>query len=383
MAHSERKQVIGVVGGGQLAMMLAQIAVPAGYAVKVLDPTQDCPATTAGATQILGDLHDAEKIGDLVRGVDVTTVDLENVNAEALASLADQGHRIIPQPRVLGIIANKLEQKQMFARNDLPTSRFEPLPEPTPALIEAFGLPAVQKAARGGYDGRGVALCRTSADLDKMLPVPGFVEAYVEHEIEIGVMVGRRADGECCTWPVTEMHFNQEGNLLDYLVAPARVPQSTQDKARDLAVSAVEALDGVGIFGVEMFLNVDGELTLNEMAPRTHNSGHYTIDACVTSQFEQQLNLLCDQPLGDTKQHHPAAMVNLLGATGYTGDTVVEGADPFITSTEVFVHLYGKHECRPLRKMGHLTALGDSVEEALERAQHAANQIIVRGANKL
>lgn len=370
---------LGVVGGGQLAKMLAEVAVPAGHAVTVLDPTPDCPATTAGAHQILGDLHDAASIGELVRSVDVTTVDLENVNASALAALARDGHAVMPQPAVLGIIADKLLQKQTFEQHGLPTSRFAPLPVPSIEALTAFGLPAVQKASRGGYDGRGVALMRDTKDLAGILPVPGFVEAYVTHDIEVGVMVGRSAAGETCTWPATEMHFNAEGNLLDYLVAPARIEPDLRAQAEALAVRAVEAVDGIGIFGVEMFLTEGGDLLLNEMAPRTHNSGHYTIDACETSQFEQQLNLMIGQPLGPTTQRRPAAMVNLLGAPGFSGATVVEGAEPYADATDVRVHLYGKHDCRPLRKMGHLTALGDTVDEALERARGAAAHIVIRG----
>lgn len=374
---------IGVVGGGQLAAMLTQVAVARGLRVSVLDPAPHCPAAQAGASQIVGELFDESCLERLLRTVDITTVDLEHVPVEALQRLHAQGHIVLPEPRVLGIIANKLEQKRTLARHGIPTSRFMPLPEPSRRAVRDFGMPAVHKAERGGYDGRGVAILRGEADLEAMLRGPGFIEAYVEHTMELGVMVARNRHGHERVFPVTEMRFNPEGNLLDYLVAPARLPDEVHVLASGLALRAVRALDAVGIFGVEMFLAEDGELLVNEMAPRTHNCGHFTIDACETSQFEQQLRLLLDEPLGATRQRRPAAMVNLLGAPGYSGPTVIDGAAALRDQPDVHVHLYGKLECRPLRKMGHLTALGDSVEAALERAVAARDALTIRGEHSL
>ena len=378
---STKRTHIGVVGGGQLGAMLASAVLKAGHQITVLDPTPDCPAATVGARQIEAGFFDSENIRTLVEQVDVTTVELENIDTETLNTLAQKGAPVIPQPSVVAAIANKLEQKQRYADHGLPTSRFEPMPNPSAEGIRAFGLPAVQKAERGGYDGRGVALIKTESDLDDLLPGPSFVEAFVPHQMELGVMVAITPDGESDTWPVAEMHFNPQGNLLDYLVAPARIPADVAERAQELAVSAVKAMGGIGIYGVEMFWSDDGELLLNEMAPRTHNSGHYTMDACETSQFEQQMRILLGLSLGPTTLNSKAAMVNLLGAQGFEGATVVEGADQFDDNPNVHVHMYGKHDCRFLRKMGHLTALGETVDEALERAQRAAESIVIRGAN--
>ncbi|MBT6276198.1 MAG: 5-(carboxyamino)imidazole ribonucleotide synthase [Chromatiales bacterium] len=374
---------IGVIGGGQLAAMLATAAASDGVSVTALDPTEHSPARIAGAAQITGDLFDEARVRELVEASDVTTVELEQVPTELLATLASEGHHIIPAPEVIGLIADKLRQKQAFADNNISTSPFEAMAYPSEAQVLRFGLPCVQKAAKGGYDGRGVAVLKDPTDLEYLLPVPGFIEAFVPQALELGVIVAQDAEGAQCVYPVTEMRFNDAGNLLDYLVSPARISTELASDAAQLASDAVRALGGEGIFGVELFVTEDGRLLVNEMAPRTHNCGHFTIDACETSQFAQQLRILLGLPLGSATQRQPAAMVNLLGADGFDGPTVVEGLETVSNLAGVHVYLYGKEACRPLRKMGHLTALGDSVDEALARARTAAAKLRIRGEHPL
>ncbi|NKC15419.1 MAG: 5-(carboxyamino)imidazole ribonucleotide synthase [Gammaproteobacteria bacterium] len=372
-------RTIGVIGGGQLAAMLTTEATAGGVDVIALDPTPRCPAAVAGARQIVSSVFDETALRTLVQSVDITTVELENVHLDLLHQLELEGHTIVPAPAVIAVIADKLAQKEVFAKQGIATAAFSPMPTPAASEVRAFGFPCVQKAARGGYDGRGVTVMRDETELVNLLPVPGFLEAFVPNATELGVMVARSRCGEEAVYPVTEMVFNGAGNMLDYLLAPARIPGAVERAAKDLALQAVRAVNGTGIFGVEMFLTHTGQLLVNEMAPRTHNCGHFTIDACATSQFAQQLRLLTGTPLGSPSQHRAAAMINLLGAAGYAGAARIYGVDKARTAGPVNIYLYGKHECRPLRKMGHLTALGATVDEALADARKASQAIIIRG----
>jgi 5-(carboxyamino)imidazole ribonucleotide synthase len=239
---------------------------------------------------------------------------------------------------------------------------------PVAADLEAFGYPVVQKLRRGGYDGRAVALFRGPQDLGRLLPGPSMLETLVDLDRELAVMVARGLDGDVRAYPVVEMEAHPTANLLDLLVAPARIPPEVAEAARDLACRTVEALDGVGVFGVELFLAKDGALTVNEVAPRPHNSGHYTIEACLTSQFEQHLRAVTGLPLGSTDLVMPAAMINLLGEPGHSGPPLVEGLSETMAIPGVAVHIYGKAETRPFRKMGHVTVLDPDVNEARAKA---------------
>ena len=374
---------IGIVGGGQLAGLLAEEVVRLGGRVYSLDPDPECPAVQMGAIHVSGDRHSEDDIATLAGLVDVITVDLEDVNVEALAKLSEDGIPVIPDPKTLAQLTNKLFQKEVFRANNLPTSPFTPYDGEGADGLASQGWPAVQKAAEGGYDGRGVAIIKGPEDAEKRLRVPGFVEASVHGAMELSVMVARDALGHVKTWDTTEMEFDNRGNLLAYLIAPARIPVETAEKARDLATRAIEAFSGVGIFGVELFLTPDGELLINEIAPRTHNSGHYTIDACVTSQYRQQFNILTGSPLEETTQHSASVMFNLLGEAGFEGKTVIEGLDALLETPGVHPYLYGKKSCFPLRKMGHVTVVANSLEEAQALADKAKTQIVIRGDTRI
>ncbi|MDA0978044.1 MAG: ATP-grasp domain-containing protein, partial [Proteobacteria bacterium] len=342
-------------------------------------PDPDSPAVQMGAVSVIGDRHNAADIEQLADATDVVTIDLEDVNVDALAQIEAAGMTVFPTPATLRNLTNKLKQKQILAAAGLPTAAFRECSGQADADFGQLGWPVVQKAAEGGYDGRGVVILRSPENIDQRLPVAGYIEAFQPNVTEIAVMVARDQRGQCETWSPVEMEFDPNGNLLTYLIAPARIPIKLAEQARELAVKTILAFNGAGVFGVEMFILPDGQLLINEIAPRTHNSGHYTIDACVTSQFLAQYRILSGQPIGDTTQQQPAVMFNLLGAEGYAGKTIVEGLDILLATPGVHPYLYGKQTCFPLRKMGHVTVVADSLEQAMEIADSAKTRIRIRG----
>jgi 5-(carboxyamino)imidazole ribonucleotide synthase len=371
---------IGIVGGGQLARMLVRAASRLGCETVVLDPYPQSPAGHVASRQEVGSFDDPEALRRLVEACDVTTYDLEGINAQALMALAEEGHTIHPAPSLLYTLQDKLEQKLALENAGVPVAPYEAIAANTPEVFSAFGYPLVQKARRGGYDGRGVAVLKSADDFENHLPVPAYLERFIVTEKELAVMVARNTAGEVKVFPAVEMVFREGANVLELLLAPARIPDGLAHNAQELAARAVTALEGVGVFGVELFLPKDGgELMINEVSPRTHNSGHYTIEACLTDQFEQHLRAILGLPLGATNQLKPAAMVNLLGSGKESGPCAVEGLEEAMAMEGVSVHLYGKAESRPGRKMGHVTILGESLEDAEEKARRVAEKLKVFG----
>lgn len=359
---------IGIVGGGQLGRMMAQKAKKLGFTVTVLDPSPNSPAGQVADRQIVGSFSDAAKLRELVEQCEVTTYDLEHVDTQAMKDLAEEGHQIHPSPALLDLVQDKLVQKEALSRSGIPTPEFCRLDRPSAAAFERFGFPLVQKARRGGYDGKGVAVLRSKEDLPRALPGESLIERFIDVDKELAVMVARGRDGAVRCYPVVEMVFDTRANILDLLLAPARIPDHVALEAQALATRTVEVLDGVGVFGVEMFLSKAGKLFINEVAPRPHNSGHYTIEACVTCQFEQHLRAITGLPLGATDLMRPAAMINLLGGQDMAGRPIVEGLREAMSIPGVSVHVYGKWETRPFRKMGHVTILDEDLEEARKKA---------------
>ncbi|WP_295399412.1 5-(carboxyamino)imidazole ribonucleotide synthase [uncultured Thiocystis sp.] len=370
---------IGIIGGGQLGRMMAKAAKRLGCTCVVLDPTPGSPAGQVAGHQIVGHYHDPAKLRELAESCDVTTFDIEDIDTDTLIQLVREGHNVHPSPKVLALIQDKLTQKQALAEAGIPTAPFIPMPEPNPEAFADFGYPLVQKARRGGYDGRGVAIMHTPADYRQHLPVPSLVERFVPAAKELAVLVARGLDGDCRSYPVVEMCFRPGENVLDMLLAPANLPAETAAAAEKLAVRTLEVLGGVGIFGVEMFLTRDGDLLVNEVAPRTHNSGHHTIEANVTDQFEQHLRAIVGLPLGSTAQLSPAAMINLLGAPGHRGRPVIKGMAEALAIPGVCLHLYGKAATAPFRKMGHVTVLDPDIETARRKAERVRDLIEISG----
>ncbi|TVQ99457.1 MAG: 5-(carboxyamino)imidazole ribonucleotide synthase [Desulfovibrionales bacterium] len=373
---------LGIIGGGQLGKMLAIEAKKLGCVVRVLDPTPAAPAGQVSDHQIIGGFFDRDKLRVLAEASDVLTYDLEHIDTSSLHALEAAGTVIHPSPGLLEVLQDKLHQKERLAAAGLPQPDFIPLDTWDEHVVRDFGFPLVQKSRRGGYDGRGVVILRDAADLGRALEGPSLLERCVAVEKELAVMTACGANGEIRTYPVAEMIFDPRSNALDLLLAPARLSDELARQARDLAEQTAKALGGVGIFGVEMFLSMDGELLVNEVAPRPHNSGHYTIEACRTSQYAQHLRAIAGLPLGLTEQHTPAAMINLVGEPKAVGRPHIQGLAKALTLPGVSVHIYGKHEVRPFRKMGHAVVLDADPEQALMTARHLREILKIHGENQ-
>ncbi|MEM1324137.1 MAG: 5-(carboxyamino)imidazole ribonucleotide synthase [Bacteroidota bacterium] len=394
-------KTIGILGGGQLGKMTCHAAADWHWPVHILDKSRDFPAAPYATHFVEGDFRRSEDVLAFGRSVDVLTIEIESVNTEALHQLVAEGKEVYPQPHVIDLIKDKGTQKEFLAKHELATSPFELcdqsrlislqeklrdfdlLETSPPAEVQEkvangeWTFPFVQKARTGGYDGRGVHIVRSEKDLENLLPGPCLIEKMADIDKELAVVVARDANGQIRAFPCVEMVFHPTANLLEYQLCPARINGDTQDRATDLAIRTAEAFGIVGLLAVELFLNKDGSIWVNEVAPRPHNSGHHTIEACVTSQYQQLLRILTGLPMGDTDMRHPSAMANVLGAEGHTGPTHYDGLDGVMGSPAVFMHLYGKTTTKPFRKMGHLTALGDTLEQAEERVKAARDSLRV------
>jgi 5-(carboxyamino)imidazole ribonucleotide synthase len=370
---------IGLIGGGQLGRMMVKAAKRLGCTCVVLDPYPGSPAGQVAGHQIIGGYHDPAKLRELAESCDVVTYELENIDTDTLIQLELEGHKIYPAPGVLSTLQDKLTQKKFLSQASIPTSEFIEMAEPNLADFETFGFPLVQKARRGGYDGRGVSVMMDAAAFTAHLPVPSLVERFVEAEKELAVMVARSRDGNCVAYPTVEMCFRAGENVLDLLLCPAKIDKEIAAKAEELAIRTIQALEGVGMFGVEMFLAKKGDLLVNEIAPRTHNSGHHTIEVCITDQFEQHLRAVLDLPLGSTELLAPAAMINLLGAPDATGRPVFNGISEALSIAGVCLHIYGKAEVKPFRKMGHVTVIDQDLESACSKAERVRDLIQICG----
>jgi 5-(carboxyamino)imidazole ribonucleotide synthase len=370
---------IGIIGGGQLGRMMVKAANRLGCTCAVLDPTPNSPAGQVAGHQIVGDYHDPAKLRELVETTDVTTFDIEDIDSETLIELEREGRRIHPSPRVLAVIQDKLIQKRLLRDAGIPTADFVEVQGNLDKTLADFGYPLVQKARRGGYDGRGVSVMKTPDDFPRHLPVPFYVERFVEAEKEIAVLVARSEDGDSRCYPVVEMIFRPGENLLDLLLAPADLASALAAAAQEIAVQTVQALGGVGVFGVEMFLTADGRILVNEVAPRTHNSGHYTIESCMTDQFEQHLRAVIGLPLGATDLISPAAMINILGSPDHSGRPVIKGLAAALAIPGVCIHIYGKAATKPFRKMGHVTILDANTSVARSKAERVRELLEITG----
>lgn len=352
----------------------------------VLDNDEECPASGIASHYVQGSNRDYEAVYRFGKMVDLLTFEIEEVNIEALKQLKGEGLRIVPDPGILELIQDKGLQKEFYRRNGIPTASFATYAS---AAAIRSGLeqaeityPFVQKLRKGGYDGRGVALIHDESELESLLPGASLVEKRVEVDRELSVVAARNGRGEICTYPVVEMLFDPQANLADTIICPATVGKEQAETAVALAARIIELLDMEGILAVEFFVDQDGEVLVNEMAPRSHNSGHHTIESVVTSQFEQQLRAVLNLPLGSTRLKLPAVMINIVGDEGYEGPVRYEGLEEILGIEGVSLHLYGKKITRPYRKMGHITVLSESLENALEKAERVKQLIGVKSWKK-
>jgi 5-(carboxyamino)imidazole ribonucleotide synthase len=363
-----QNQTLGVLGGGQLGRMLIQSAISYNIDVHILDPDQNAPCKSIAQKFTVGKLTDFDTVYNFGKDCDIITIEIESVNTDALEKLQQEGKKVFPQPHVIKLIQDKRTQKQFYQENDIPTAEFLLVENKADVKKNRDFLPAVNKLGKEGYDGRGVQVLETEADLEKAFDAPGLVEKLVDFETEIAVIVARNERGELFAYPPVACAFHPTANLVEFLFAPADIPISVSERAVAIAQNVIEKLDMIGLLAVEMFVTKTGEVLVNEVAPRPHNSGHHTIEANFTSQFEQHLRAVMDMPLGNTALKMPAAMVNLLGEDGFEGDAIIEGLDEVMTHKGVYVHLYGKKITKPFRKMGHVTILEENIEELKVKA---------------
>ncbi|MEQ8562510.1 MAG: 5-(carboxyamino)imidazole ribonucleotide synthase, partial [Cytophagales bacterium] len=356
-----------VLGGGQLGRMLIQKAIDYNIEFDVMDPDPNAPCKNLAARFKVGDLKNYEDVIEFAKDLDIITIEIEKVNAEALAALEKQGKLVYPQARVIQLIQDKRAQKNFYIENSIPTSAFVIVNNNEEIKNHPEMIPGFHKLAKDGYDGKGVQKITTEEDISKSFTEPGLIEKAVDLEKEISCIVSRNAKGEIKSFPLVEMVFHPEANLVDYLLSPANVSQEVENKAESLAIKIIEKLDMVGILAVEMFLTKSGEILVNEMAPRTHNSGHQSIESNESSQFEQHLRSILNWPPGSTDIRVPSAMVNLLGADGYTGVAKYEGIEKILQVSGVHIHLYGKKITKPFRKMGHITIADEDAGSLKEK----------------
>lgn len=369
---------LGILGGGQLGRMLIQEAVNYNVTVHILDPDGDAPCKDLCRKFTKGSLTDYQTVYDFGKEVDLITIEIEKVNVDALAQLEQEGVLVYPQSRVIRLIQDKGVQKQFFKENNIPTSNFRLIRNKQELISSNIPFPYIQKLRKDGYDGKGVHAVKSAADFDQAFDAPSIVEDWVDFEKELAVIVSRNESGAIKTFPCVEMEFNPEANLVEFLISPSTLSPEILKKADELAIKIAESLKIVGILAVELFLTKAGEILVNELAPRPHNSGHQTIEGNYTSQYEQHLRAIFNLPAGDTRSLGNAVMINLLGEKGFEGPAEYEGLDDILNISGVYVHLYGKKTTKPFRKMGHVTILDDDREEAIRKARYVQGKIKVK-----
>jgi 5-(carboxyamino)imidazole ribonucleotide synthase len=359
---------VAVLGGGQLGMMMQEAAKNLPLELHFLDPDPNCSVSTLTPHLVEGSFKDDNTVMDFCRDMDLITVEIEHVDLNALHTLEAMGKEVYPQPSILDTIVDKGLQKEFFETHGFPTAPYELLNSGQEALENGWKPPFVLKSRTGGYDGKGVQVIRTESDMSKAFQGPCVIESLAPIRKELAVIASRDVNGQVTTFPVVEMDFDPDLNLVRALFSPAEVSKKVSQEAKDIAKRLVTEWELVGNLAVEFFLNEDGSLWVNEVAPRPHNSGHHTIEANETSQFEQHLRAIAGLGLGPTQMKRPAAMVNILGAPGHRGKPVLKHKELLNKEKEAFLHEYHKSETRPGRKMGHLTVCADSSEAALKKA---------------
>jgi 5-(carboxyamino)imidazole ribonucleotide synthase len=357
---------IGILGGGQLGQMFLQNAYSYPYEVHILDPDPQAPCSKINPRFLQGSLQSYQDVINFGKDKDIITIEIENVNTQALQDLQKQGVQVFPQPHIIELIANKCLQKEFFRANAIPTADFVVLLDTSEIEKYQYFLPAVQKLAWGGYDGKGVKILNNLDDLRNGFREESLLEKKVAIDKEISVIVARNQTGIAVYEPV-EMVFDEKFNLVDYLLAPARISEEQAREAQNLAVEVITKLNMIGILAVEMFLDKTGRLLVNEIAPRPHNSGHHTIEAAFCSQYDQHLRAITQMPLGNTKLHSKAGMLNIVGVANYEGKVYYEGLEKALAIPKVYLHLYNKTFTKAGRKMGHFSILGESFEDIEEK----------------
>ncbi|MBS9767444.1 MAG: 5-(carboxyamino)imidazole ribonucleotide synthase [Flavobacteriaceae bacterium] len=372
---------LGILGGGQLGRMLLSETQKFDIYTLVLDNSEQAPCAKICEEFYQGDLLDFDTVYQFGKKVDVLTIEIENVNIDALEKLEQEGVTVFPKPKNIRTIQNKAVQKQFYKDNEIPTAPFEKyatLEELKHFVdIEMWRFPFVWKSAQFGYDGNGVKVVRSFDDLKDLPKGECIAESLIPFKNELAVIVARNERGEVVTYPVVEMEFHPEANQVEYVICPARISDKVANKAKEIALKVVKDFDFVGLLAVEMFQTETDEILVNEVAPRPHNSGHYSIEASYTNQFEQHLRSILNLPLGKTESKTAGVMVNLVGAEGYSGNVVYQNMEKILKMEGVTPHIYGKKQTRPFRKMGHITIVHKDINKARELAQMVKDTIRV------
>lgn len=366
----KNKTVLGILGGGQLGRMFIQEAISLDMHIAVLDPDSNAPCSLLANTFVQGNFKDFDTVLNFGRSVDLLTIEIEQVNVDALFQLESEGVAVFPQSAVIKIIKDKALQKQFFIDHQIPTSKFRCVEGKSEVeILDAHWFPCFMKSRMDGYDGKGVQFLKSVNDIALAFDTASIIEKAVDVKLEFSVIIASNGQGNIKAFPLVDMEFDEELNLVDMLSAPSKLPEEIQQEALQISHKIVQALGIRGILAIEFFLTHDGEVLVNELAPRPHNSGHHTIEANITSQFEQHFRAIMGWPLGDTQSIMPAVMVNLLGEEGFSGMAKYEGIMDVLSIPGVYLHLYGKKETRPNRKMGHATIIAADSETAHRNAQ--------------
>ena len=361
-----------------MGRMLIQAALDYNLEVSILDPNPQAPCAKIAHNFTTGALTDFQTVLDFGRSCELVTIEIENVNTKALKQLVSEGIPVYPQPEIIELIQDKRSQKEFYQQHQIPTAPFVLLDEPADAIHHPDLIPGFFKLGKSGYDGRGVKRINKLEDLKSAPNGQGLIERLVPFEKEISVIVARNQDGQIGTFPTVELVFHPEHNLVEYLFAPARISEAQNLEAQKLALDLIESLGMVGLLAVEMFVDADGKVLVNEVAPRPHNSGHHTIEANITSQYQQHLRAILNMPLGDTGSFSAAAMVNLLGEAGHEGPARYEGLNEALKLSGVHVHFYGKQITKPFRKMGHVTITDADFETLHQKTQKVKETIKIK-----
>jgi 5-(carboxyamino)imidazole ribonucleotide synthase len=366
---------LGILGGGQLGRMLIQEAVNFNIHISVLDPSVNAPCADLANNFVVGNFNDYQTVLDFGKTVDVLTIEIEHVNIEALEELERLGKKVFPRPQALRTIQDKGLQKQFYKANDIQTAPFHLIDNAEDALLFKEKGPFMQKLRKGGYDGKGVTPLRTEAEFNAAFNAPSVLEEFVPFVKELAVIVARNENGELATFPLVEMEFNPEANLVEFIFSPANVNIEIENNAKKIAIAIANKLEHVGLLAIELFLTEDGNLLVNEIAPRPHNSGHHTIEACFVSQYGMHLRAILNMPLGSTGLRTPAVMINLLGEKGFEGKARYENIEEVLHTEGAYIHLYGKEDTKPFRKMGHITVCNSNLEEAKDIARRFLKEV--------
>ncbi|MAJ31600.1 MAG: 5-(carboxyamino)imidazole ribonucleotide synthase [Flavobacteriaceae bacterium] len=377
MQYSSSSFKLGILGGGQLGKMMTVHTRKMDIHTLILDPSESAPARLSCNTFFQGDLLDYDTVYEFGKKVNVLTIEIENVNVAALEQLEREGIKVYPKPKSLNVIRNKVRQKTFYKQHQLPTAPFQKFTDKDDLVKNTPPLPFVWKSAEFGYDGKGVQVVKSEHDIAQIPNGPCLAEQLIDFEKEIAVIVARSSQGEVKTYPLVAMDFHPTANLVEYVVSPAPLDKSIHQKAEQLALEVAEKMDIVGLLAVEMFLTKSGDILINEVAPRPHNSGHQTIESNYTDQFEQHIRAVLDLPLGSSASKCCGIMINLIGEAKHNGPVIYQGLKEALAIEGVYAHVYGKAETRPFRKMGHMTIVDANLEKAYQKAKQIKSMIKV------